>query len=328
MTEALSRLHGELLAVGLDVKIIERPPSTGRGPADSSTWLERVVAENRLDAVIELLGDVAPVEVDVWVVEKSSQDLELSRVPLDTDASNASERLAIRAVEVLRSTFLEKEMVGHRQPESERTPETTPQEKPEIHRPAAATQKSKVAQPRLEPSQSTHAQEHFSVEAGAAVLASFAGVGPAVLPIARTSWAPTPGLAIQLTAAGFGTRPNVETSIGTARASQRFVTLGSCYRLRTNRWLWPFMAISAGVLHTAFAGEAESPLHGRTLAQWSFLLEGSVGIGLRFLERYYSTLSMHAQLAEPYLAVHFVDRVVAKTGRPNLLLSLTVGTWL
>jgi hypothetical protein len=34
------------------------------------------------------------------------------------------------------------------------------------------------------------------------------------------------------------------------------------------------------------------------------------------------------QLAEPYVAIHFVETQVATTGRPNLLVSLTAGAWL
>ena len=43
---------------------------------------------------------------------------------------------------------------------------------------------------------------------------------------------------------------------------------------------------------------------------------------------YHLTLAAHVQVAEPYIAIHVVDTLVATSGRPNVLLSLTLGAWL
>jgi hypothetical protein len=91
--------------------------------------------------------------------------------------------------------------------------------------------------------------------------------------------------------------------------------------------VWPFFALSAGVLHTAVEGQAESPRQGHIEDRWSFLLDGGLGAGLHLQDRYTLTLAAHVQLAEPYVAIHFVDTTVATTGRPNLVLTLTVGVW-
>jgi hypothetical protein len=53
-----------------------------------------------------------------------------------------------------------------------------------------------------------------------------------------------------------------------------------------------------------------------------------LGAGLRLGGRYYAALAVHVQVAAPYVAIHFVDEVVATSGRPNLILTLTVGAWL
>jgi hypothetical protein len=58
------------------------------------------------------------------------------------------------------------------------------------------------------------------------------------------------------------------------------------------------------------------------------LIDVSVGAGLRLRGRSYVTLAAHAQVAEPYVAIHIVDKVGATSGRPNLLLTLTLGAWL
>ena len=82
------------------------------------------------------------------------------------------------------------------------------------------------------------------------------------------------------------------------------------------------------MLHTSDEGQPGSGAEALSVGQWSFLMDGSLGAGLRLYRRYYLTLAAHVQIAEPYVAIHFVDAVVATSGRPNILLTLTVGTWL
>jgi predicted metal-dependent hydrolase len=88
------------------------------------------------------------------------------------------------------------------------------------------------------------------------------------------------------------------------------------------------LALAAGVMHTSVEGQPGSGAEPRSVDQWSFLMDGSLGAGLRLYRRYYLTMAAHVQMAEPYVAIHFVDAVVATSGRPNLLLTLTVGAWL
>jgi hypothetical protein len=74
-------------------------------------------------------------------------------------------------------------------------------------------------------------------------------------------------------------------------------------------------------------GSATAPAQGHTAEQWSVLVDGSLGAGLRLSERFYGTVAAHAQLAEPYVAIHFADEVVATSGRPNLAVTMTFGGW-
>ena len=82
------------------------------------------------------------------------------------------------------------------------------------------------------------------------------------------------------------------------------------------------------MLRTAIDGQAEAPATAHFVERWSFLLDGSLGARMRLPGRYYLTLAAHVQVAEPYVAIHIADTVVATTGYPNLLFSLTVGAWL
>jgi hypothetical protein len=310
LTETVSRLHGELLAVGLEVKMVDRSTDDGQVRVVSRAWLQEVTTEGGLDAVLDIVGDTAPVAVDVWVVEKPSRRFRVSRVELEPNTENAQERLAIRAIEVLRSSFLQNDMTA-------RERHVAPPATPVIT--TAARERQDTPTTRL---------ETLGIAAGAATLTSLDGVGPAILPLLRFDWAVGSRLVLQAQLAGLGSRPMVATNAGNARLAQQYAVLGGRYRLRSDQWLHPFFGVSAGVLRTAVEGEADSPRLGHTVNRWSFLVEGSAGTELRLPNHCYLTLAAQVHLAEPYVAIHIADTVAATTGRPNLLLTLTLGAWL
>lgn len=314
LTETLSRLHGELLSVGLEVEITEGPATRGLATTHAHAWREKLAAERGVDAIIDIASEVAPVAVDVWLVHRAPQSrevsLEVSRVALDPDTEKPSERLAIRAIEVLRSSFLEIDLAAReRRGEVIAKPATTDVPHAEVNSP--------VRRP-----------ERVGIAVGAAALTSLEGIGPAVLPILRIDWAASSWLVVQATLAGLGSSPNVATTAGRARVTQAYGVLGGCYRLGVDPGLRPFVALSAGILRTSVEGQANAPFQSHTIFRWSFLLDGSLGAGMRLGGRYYAALAAHVQVAAPYVAINFGDEVVAKSGRPNFLLTLTVGAWL
>jgi hypothetical protein len=310
VTEALTRLRGELLSVGLEVTMAERPAARGLAGVDSLTWLLPVAAERSASAIIDTIGDDALLAVDVWVVKTHPRRFEVTRVAVEPNTPNPSERLALRAIEALRAGLLEVDWAARRRRDESTTapPKTVP--------PGAALDTS--ARPR----------ERLGLEAGAAALMSLDGVGPAILPMLRVGWAARSWLVVQAAGAGFGSRPTVTTSDGSARVAQQYGLLGGSYRFRADQRLWPFVALAAGVLHTSVVGEPGMATDGHTVEQWSFLVDGSLGAGLRLFGRTYMTLAAHVHVAAPYVAIHLVENVAATSGRPNLLLTLTVGTWL
>lgn len=305
LTEALFRLQGELLAIGFEVETVGAPSPAARA-IDSRTWLERLEAERHLDALIEVLGDPEPAAADIWIYQQRSHRFELSRVLLEPNAQNPTETLAIRAIEVLRSNFLELDLAARKRPPSVASPPLR-----------AAREKATSA-----------GFERLGVEAGAAILLGFDGVGPSIRPVLRFDWAASASVVVQATLSGLGTQPTLESELGSAHVAQNQGVLGLCYCSPAASGLRPVLAIAAGVLRTSLQGQAESPARGQHVSQWSALLEGTIGARLRLSQRYYMTLASHVQLAEPYVAIHFMDQVVATSGRPNLLLTLTAGTWL
>jgi hypothetical protein len=309
--ETLSRLHGELLSVGLEVELADLP-AAARGPGSTAlrAWVEETAAARGACAVIDIVGDRAPFAVDVWVIGKSPRGPEATHVAAEPNTASASERLAIRAVEVLRSNFLEIDLAARGRP-SDTVGKL----------PASSSAQGEVNRPASRP-------ERIGIEAGAAVLTSLDGVGPALLPVLRIGWAARPRWAVQVAMAGLGSRPTVATTAGNARLAQQYGVLGGRYRFRVDQRLRPFIALSAGVLRTSVEGQAVPPRQGHSEVKWSFLAEGSLGVELHLGDRYYLALAAHAQVAAPYVAIHFLDSVVATSGRPNLLATLTVGAWL
>jgi hypothetical protein len=309
VTEALTFLHGELSSVGLEDRMIERlAPGTPTG-TDMRPWLEQLAREQDAIAVVDIVGDDRVVAVDVWVL-KSPGRFEVTRVAVDPDTVNSSVRLAIRALEALHASLLEVDFAAR-------------------NRRAKHTAKPHAAlPPRSEPSQLTSDRERFGLEVGAASLMSPGGVGPAVLPVGRLNWAVRSWLVLQATLAGLGTRPSVTTTVGTARVAREYAVLGGSCCLEPNHRWWPVFSIAAGVLHTSAEGQNGIGMDRHAVGQWSLLIDAGLGAGIRLYRSYYLTLAGHVQLAQPYVAIHFGDPVSATTGRPNLLVPLTVGAWL
>ena len=171
--------------------------------------------------------------------------------------------------------------------------------------------------------------ERFGVEVGGAAVISLDGVGPAVLPLVRFDWSLRPWFVVQAALAGLGTRPTVDGQAGSAQVAQ-------AYGLARRQLSFPRGRAAASfrdaVRRRAAHGGRGTRRRTRTRATpWSNGRFSSTRASVRCCAYpIASTLSLaaHAQLAEPYVAVRFVDTVVATSARPNLLLTLTVGAWL
>jgi hypothetical protein len=308
LEETLYRLKGELLAVGLRVELAERPPGAPPSGPAAREELQKMSLERDLDAIIDVVGEPTATAVDIWVFQTPAGTVEVSRVAVEVNRDNAAKTLAIRAIDVLRSRLVEFDLA--RRP-----------------KPSAPSERLRP-RPRETALSVPRAAERLGVEAGAGVLTSLDGVGPAILPLLRLGWAPRSWFAVQGTVAGLGTRPSITTADGSARVSQAYGVLGVCYCARPEPGLHPVLAVAAGASRTSLDGRAEPPREGHEVDQWSFLMEGSVGVRHDFRSRFYLTLGSHVHLALPYVAIHFADTVVASTGRPNLLFTLTMGAWL
>jgi len=313
MFETLVRLKGELISAGFDTEIVDGPAPVGTATGDSRAGLEQLAARRGADAVVAIVGDLAPDSVEVWVIDKVTGKSVVRRLPFEPAAPGASKTLALRAIELLRSSFLEIDLAAR-----DRQSATG----------AAAPAPPPAVVHFVEADRLARRPERFGIEVGAVAVMSVDGVGPALLPLARFDWALRPWFVAQATLAGLGTRPTVEGPAGTAQVGQAYGLLGGSVRFRTRARFRPFAALSAGALRTSVEGRAAGQNQSETAAQWSFLADAGAGAEVRVPDRFTVSLTVDAQLAEPYVGVRLVDTVGATLARPNLLVTLTVGAWL
>jgi hypothetical protein len=311
MVETLVRLKGELTSAGFDTEIVDgaAPGSAG----ESRAGLEQLASRRGADAVVAIVGDLSPDSVEVWVIDKVTGKTVVRRVPFEPAATRASTTLAIRAIELLRSSFLEIDLAAQGRDDRRSGAGGAP--------PPAVVHFVEMERLARHP-------ERFGIEVGGAAIMSADGVGPALLPLVRFDWSPRGWFVAQAALAGLGTRPTVASKAGSAQVAQAYGLIGASVRFRTAERVRPFVALGAGALHTTVEGRADAPNEGRVVDQWSFLVDVSLGTELRMPDRFYLSLAAHAQLAEPYVAVRFVDAVVATAARPNLVVTLTIGAWL
>ena len=313
MVETLVRLKGELTSAGFETEIVDGAAAGSAGAGDSRAGLEQLASRRGADAVVAIVGDLSPDSVEVWVVDKVTGKSVVRRVPFEPAATRASTTLAIRAIELLRSSFLEIDLAAQGRDD----------------RPSGAGAAPPPAVVHfVEAERLARHPERFGVEVGGAAIMSVDGVGPALLPLVRLDWSPRAWFVAQAALAGLGTRPTVASEAGSAQVAQAYGLLGGSVRFRTGERVRPFAALSAGALHTTVEGRADAPNQGRVVDQWSFLVDVGLGAQLRLPDRFYLSLAAHAQLAEPYVAVRFVGAVIATAARPNLLVTLTIGAWL
>jgi hypothetical protein len=317
MTETLGRISGELSSAGFITQIVDEPTvDDGTARQYSRAWLEQLAARRGFDAVVAILGGASPDSVEVWVVDKVTKKSVVRTVHLGPADERLPKTLSVRAIELLRSSFLEIDLTAAAQPG-----DSTAAPPPAVIR---FVEKGRPATPS-----GSSGSDRIALQLGGLSVMSFEPLGAALLPLVGVDWALKSSLGVQLTLAGLGTRPSVANQEGSAQLSQAFGLLGGRYSFSSSGPLRPFLGFSAGLLHTQVEGRTQVPSNQeQQVDKWSLLLDGGFGTWLRLRDHVFLSTSLHVQIAEPRLAIRFVDHIVARSGGPNLLLALSVGAWL
>lgn len=303
-SEALVRVHGELISAGYDIEF-------ATADEDVASSLQRFAAGPGVDAVVAILGDDAPEEIEVWIVDKRTGRPVVKRTPYQPgDEERPVEVLAIRAIELLRASLLESDMAA-----------AAPTPAPPLPSPVVVTR-------FVDRTVEAGHDARWGVEVGASLVTSTDGLGPTFLPLLRLDRVLGSWCVAQATVAGLGTQARVGSAMETAQVTQQLALVGANIRLRAAARVRPSFSLGAGVLHTSVEGMGVWPYLGRTAGQWSFLLDTGVGVRVALGNHYEVAIEAHAQFAEPYPVVQFVGVDVASAGRPNLLFVLTLVAWL
>jgi hypothetical protein len=302
----LTRIREELLAGGFEVKVVD--PGPGSDPVSVA---EAVTRQHDSAATIALLGDPDLGPAELWILDRIGARPEVRRimVPRD-DPDRVPEILAIRTIELLRASALSLLVESSR-------PAPTP--------PAAPPSPPPPLPPVGHPPER---RGSIGVEAGVATFESIDGPGAAVMPTARLR-VPLPRLLLaRLTFAGFGTRPRVSTTFGTADITQAFGLLEIGAVFRRQRRLNPTVTLGAGTIYVRSAGSGVYPYQGLEESTWAALFDAGVGLVARLGAHLATALELHVSLAAPHPVVRFSGTDSATIGRPALLATWTLITWL
>ena len=303
VTEALVRLRGELVAAGFAAEVVE----TALGP-DVRSSLEKLApaSAGSATALVAVVASANPANVDLWVIDRVTGKTVVRKVNAGaTDAPRVAEVLSVRAVELLRASFLEL-AIATPPPSAEAPPPT-----PLVERFATET---------LEEADWT-----WAVEAGGGTADAIQGPWNAILSVARLERAFGRRLCARITFAGLGTAARVNTPEGYVGISQTVLLAELIARFRRDRRIEPIVSLGGGSLRLAADSHESAPYAAVSGARWSAAADAGVGVRVPLRRhRFELGVEVHALLAQPYPSVRFFDTEVARAGRPSLIGSVTL----
>jgi len=309
--EALNRIQGELTAEGFDVVNVDAAQSEPGGPAGP---------DGALVATIELVVDAQQGAVELRVIDRLTNKTVIRRTSIEAPEGTAfAQVLAVRAVELLRASLVELLMRARPQPAASAPPPA----KSAIER-AARFAASSLDAPRT---------SSIGVDAGAAGVFGFGGIGPALLGVLRVRGALSPSWQLRASLAALGTQPRADAptrggaSSGGARVDQQIALFEVVARLRPGAGLHPVATLGAGALHVSAEGEPAFGFVARQSSGWSACADAGVGLELRLGAHFDLSFEAHALVTEPRQVIRFLDQDGPAVGEPSLLGTVTVVGW-
>lgn len=357
-SEAIVRLRGELLAAGYAVELADVPDH-----GSVRTAMEPPARPAGVDAVVALFGDAPQGPGLLWVIDRATGKTVTRPIPHDSEGARGAQILAVRALELLRASFLEVAMTPP--PKTTPAPPLPPRRAvaaapspvspsvatsemaraPAAPPEAAAREASAPPAPReteapeptappvvaraAAPTPGTPAR--LALEAGGLVLGSLDGVPPAVLPLLRATLLPARGwpLSARLTVAGLGTRARVDSAQGEAQVSHQLALAEALWVFRRGRRWQPFVSVGAGAVYVSAQGSAAGGGAGeRTASTWAFVADMGAGLHVGLGQHLSLGGEVHVEGDAPYPAVRYLGSPLATEGRPTLLGTLSLMAWL
>lgn len=298
----LTRIRQELLADGFSVTIVNPGPET-----DPASLAEAVQHQPQSAATIALVGDPTLGVAELWILDRTGTRAAVRRITAPAeDPEHAAEIMAIRTIEVLRASALQRLVDSS---EAHALAPTCPTAAPVV----AVVPGERSA---------------LDVELGLVALDNVGGPGPALIPVARLRAQFSRYVFARLTFEGLGTQPRVQAIEGSVQINQALDTVEIGGTFRRDRRLEPFLTLGGGALHVASSGEGVYPFTGIDQRRWVAIAD--LGLGLMAIIRTGWALSfeVHALIAAPHPVVQFSGTAVGTIGRPALAAAWSVVTWL
>ncbi|HEY7373280.1 MAG TPA: hypothetical protein VIF57_14045 [Polyangia bacterium] len=310
VSEALVRLQAELTVEGFDAQVSE----VGLGP-DVRASLEKVAPTMSATALVAVVAGSDPASAELWVVDRMTGKTVVRRVHADPkEAARIAAVLSVRAVELLRASFLELAITSRPSPDVVDAP-----------LPSAPVVTRFATEALEEP------DWRWAVEAGGAGVSAVQGPSDTTtllaefMPVARVQRALSARWCARVTLAGLGTQAHVDMPGGYANVSQTFALVEGLVRFRRGRRLEPVLSLGAGILYLAAEGHETAPYIAGNAYRFSAAADAGIGLRMPLRPRRVELgIEFHALLAQPYPVVRFFDNEVARAGRPTLLASVTL----
>jgi hypothetical protein len=300
VTEAITRIRGELVADGFEVSVVGAPVG-----ADPASVLTRADPGTTAAATLGLFLQPDARAVELWVVDRLTNKTVVRRIEMTDPAPGSSpEILARRSVELLRASLLEILVKARETP----APRSDQREKA-----------SRRAAPSLEPRRS-----RWGAEAGVQALAGFGGVGGSLMPVGRVRVALSRRLAGRLSFSGLGTRPRVDAASGSATVSQELGLVELVGDVVPDAWLSPQLSLGAGGYHVSVLGTARSPYAGLRGDRLVFATDAGAGLALSVTSSIALSLEGHGILITPSPVIRFLGVETARIGNPLMSAALTL----
>jgi hypothetical protein len=305
VTEALVRLRGELIGAGFEADVLDLPLG-----ADVRASLEKFApaasSGHSATALVAVVASAEPGSAELWVIDRVTGKTVVRRVNAGAgDPSRVAEILAVRAVELLRASFLEL-AIG---PPGETA--TASPSAPVVERWAAAPIEAR--------------DWTWAIEAGGATAAAAGGPWNVFLPVARIERTFGRQWCVRVGFAGLGTAARVGAPNGSADLSQTILLAETLFRFRRGQRLEPLVSVGAGTLRLDVDAHEAAPYQAVGGARWG--AAGDLGVGFRVPlhgRRFELGAEAHAVFAQPFPTAQYFGHEVARVGRPTLLATVTL----
>jgi hypothetical protein len=289
MVDALTRLRGEAVSVGFEIRLVKS--SAGMEPLGQLDIVAREIMPAAVVAAIEA--------IDVWFLDRTTGKTSIGHLSVDEAAGDRADLvLAVRVVDFIRARMFDS-----------------------LVRTRALTREKRSPVVAYAPV----GRRHLAL--GLLGTGSFSGVSPAYLPYLEIGYGFRPWLRLNLGAGGLGTQPSKVSSPGAGSATlDEALGMVSVTLLAPAWWRFvPYVQTGPSLFHMAVHGDGESGYLGHDTSTWSPGWFVSGGIEVVFVPHAVLRVSGGVLLLLDEPRVYIAGSEVANTGRPAWLGSALLG---